>query len=650
MSSHRTRATIAANALTFTWPDGAPVIASATFAFDGGTTGLVGANGSGKSTLLRLLAGRLTPTSGTVHHSGHLAYLPQDVALAANADLAAVLGVAHVLRAVERIEEGDADESLYGIVGEDWDIDTRTMAALATVGLSHLAAPAGTHGPPTREPDLTVADRSGAAVDAARRMLHRRVGTVSGGEATALALAACLLERPDVLLLDEPTNNLDRSGRERVHDLVRTWRRGTLVVVSHDRELLEFVDQIADLRAGSLTLYGGGWSAYREAVDAERAAARAALRTAESAARREQRERREAETTLARRRGYAKATRAQARYPKIVANARRREAEVSAGKLRGVHEDREASARARVEAAQAAVRDDDPIRLELPATAVPAGRTVLELRSVILPLNVRPRTLVDIAGLSGPDPDMGGPGSVVGEFDSATGPAGAAPDDSRESPAAPGGPDSGGMSGRAHRTPSDSPPGSPSDSPSDLRAGIDLVIAGPERIALTGANGSGKTTMLNVIVGVLTPVAGTVRRGVPARMLPQRLDGLAGSASVFDNVRDAAPDASPQAIRAALARFGFGGGGVDRPASALCGGERFRATLATILLATPAPQLLILDEPTNSLDVSSVAQLVSALESYQGALIVASHDMAFLRECRLTRWLALDAPGALPRR
>ena len=74
----------------------------------------------------------------------------------------------------------------------------------------------------------------------------------------------------------------------------------------------------------------------------------------------------------------------------------------------------------------------------------------------------------------------------------------------------------------------------------------------------------------------------------------------------------------------------------------MSGGELFRATLASLLLAEPAPQLLLLDEPTNNLDMASVRQLSGALRSYQGALMVASHDVPFLRELGLTRWLRLD--------
>ncbi len=120
--------------------------------------------------------------------------------------------------------------------------------------------------------------------------------------------------------------------------------------------------------------------------------------------------------------------------------------------------------------------------------------------------------------------------------------------------------------------------------------------------------------------------------------LRQRIDDL-GEATVVDTVRAAAPDRSPNEVRAQLARFLFRGTKAERPVGQLSGGERFRVALARILLADPAPQLLLLDEPTNSLDRASVAQLVDALGAYEGALIVVSHDDEFLGQLGLTRWL-----------
>ena len=133
---------------------------------------------------------------------------------------------------------------------------------------------------------------------------------------------------------------------------------------------------------------------------------------------------------------------------------------------------------------------------------------------------------------------------------------------------------------------------------------------------------------------------------VPSRYLPQRLDVLDPDRSVAANVAAFAPSATDNAIRARLARFLFRGARADRLARSLSGGERFRATLAALMLAEPAPQLLMLDEPTNNLDMASVRQLTTALASYEGALIVASHDVPFLRELGITRWLRM-ADGTL---
>jgi ATPase subunit of ABC transporter with duplicated ATPase domains len=173
-------------------------------------------------------------------------------------------------------------------------------------------------------------------------------------------------------------------------------------------------------------------------------------------------------------------------------------------------------------------------------------------------------------------------------------------------------------------------------------ARADLTVRGPERIALTGPNGAGKTTLLRTIVGEIPPVSGEVKVLVPVRYLPQRLNVLDGDLTVAQNVAQAAPAATDNQIRARLARFLFRGRRADQQAGTLSGGELFRATLAALLLAEPAPQLLLMDEPTNNLDMASARQLSGALSSYQGALIVASHDAPFLRGLGITRWLRLD--------
>jgi ATPase subunit of ABC transporter with duplicated ATPase domains len=170
----------------------------------------------------------------------------------------------------------------------------------------------------------------------------------------------------------------------------------------------------------------------------------------------------------------------------------------------------------------------------------------------------------------------------------------------------------------------------------------DLWVRGPERIAVVGPNGSGKSTLLHTIGGQLTPPEGRRDLRVPARLLPQRVDILDDRLSVVDNVARFAPDAGNNARRARLARFLFRGRAADQLCSTLSGGERFRAALAALLLAEPAPQLLLLDEPTNNLDLDSIDQLVTALTNYRGALLVASHDEAFLDRLGITRWVTVS--------
>ncbi|GGS05198.1 MULTISPECIES: ABC-F family ATP-binding cassette domain-containing protein [Streptomyces] len=523
-------ASLTCTSLSFAWPDGTAVFDGLDIAFGPGRTGLVGVNGSGKSTLLKLLAGELVPADGTVKATGEIGYLPQSVTLDTALRVDQALGIAERRAALHAIEAGDVSEEHFETVGDDWDVEERALATLGELGLGHLG-------------------------------LDRTVGEVSGGESVLLRLAALLLRRPGILLLDEPTNSLDLYARRRLHQAVTAWP-GVLVVVSHDRELLDLVDQIADLRAGEVTWYGGNFSAYEEALAVEQEAAERMVRVAEADVRKQKRELADARTKLARRKRYGQKMYDSKREPKIVMGARKRAAQESAGKHRILHEERLAEARERLDEAVEAVRDDDEIRVELPYTAVPPGRQVLTLENLETACHTRVPGILDLRG--------------------------------------------------------------------------------PERIALVGRNGAGKTTLLRTIAGQLAPAAGTVTAHVPLRFLPQRLDVLDDGLSVAENVARFAPDATNNRIRARLARFLFRGARADQEAGTLSGGERFRAALAALLLAEPAPQLLLLDEPTNNLDMASVRQLTQALESYEGALLVAAHDLPFLESVGITRWLLME--------
>ena len=172
---------------------------------------------------------------------------------------------------------------------------------------------------------------------------------------------------------------------------------------------------------------------------------------------------------------------------------------------------------------------------------------------------------------------------------------------------------------------------------------LSLTVTGPERIAITGPNASGKTTLLALITGGLEPWAGSVRVMTEFAMLDQRVSLLDPAASIRHNFLRLNPDSDENACRAALARFMFRAEAALQAASSLSGGQLLRAGLACVLGGLKPPSLLILDEPTNHLDIDSIEAVEAGLRAYDGALIVVSHDEAFLEAIGITRRVELPA-------
>lgn len=172
-----------------------------------------------------------------------------------------------------------------------------------------------------------------------------------------------------------------------------------------------------------------------------------------------------------------------------------------------------------------------------------------------------------------------------------------------------------------------------------------LTVTGPERIAIVGPNGSGKSTLLALIAGTLRPWAGDVRTPVALAMFDQRVSLLDPALSIADNFLRLNPGTTNNRCRAALARFRFRAGAADRIVGTLSGGQMLRAGLACILGAPQPPQLLILDEPGNHLDLDSLAAVETGLAAYDGALLVVSHDPAFLEAIGITKTVELACVG-----
>ncbi len=484
--------------------------------FDGATlhvaagqrVGLVGRNGSGKTTLFRLIAGEHQADGGTVsvRARARLGRVAQeapggetsllDWVLAADEERAALLAEAETAREPQRVAE-----------------------------IHERLAAIGAHAAPARAGAIL----SGLGFDAAAQA--RPLGSYSGGWRMRVALAAALFARPDLLLLDEPTNHLDLEATLWLQDYLARWP-GTLVLISHDRDLLNAVPQrIVHVEGGRLVAYAGNYDRFertrRERLD---------LQTKEIAKRQEERRRIQAFVDRFR----AKATKAR-------------------------------QAQSRIKMLE---------RLEVP---VP----VVEERSIRLDF---------------PDPGPLPP-PLIALDDVALG---------------------------------------YDDGPPVLR-GLGQRIDMDDRIALLGANGNGKSTFAKMLVGRLKPVAGHVHTAAGLRVgyfAQHQTDELDPARTPYDHMAALMPQAPEARVRAHLGRFGFEQQRADVTVGDLSGGEKARLLFA--LMTRDAPHLLVLDEPSNHLDIDAREALVQALNAYSGAVVLVSHDPHLVSLVADRLWLVAD--------
>ena len=567
--------------ISYAHPTQPPLFADLSAVFSAPLTGLIGDNGCGKTTLMRLILRDLTPDSGSLAVPEQMAYLPQDLGLGREQTLAELCGIAETLQALQAVESGEYSPELYEVIGDNWDVEERTLATLATYGFT----------------PATLVDRDNP--EAIRALFTRDMRSFSGGEAVIAALASLMVSDPEFILLDEPTNNLDSVAKAQLFETLEVLPCPALII-SHDRDLLERVNVIAELHAdrqglAHLRLFEGNYSTYRQALETEQQAAQRRVTEAKNEVRSAHREWVQAQEIISK--NMSRVWKDD--QPDTILALAKDASRQAAAKLRVLRVGKQEQAQEAYQNAQDQVRIQEKIYAKLSQQPLPAGRKVLEL------------SRVDSSQVSRETFTVQQPAKVDSLHFSPT------------------------------EANSESQHGTPAERPEHL------ILSGPEHLHITGANGSGKTTLLNAIAHAgeadyLSPVQPAYRVDycIEGAYIPQRIT-LDPELTLLQSVQRANPGVSEQYLRDQLARLLFRRESVHHKTGELSGGERFRAAVAQVLLADPVPQLLMLDEPTNNLDISSVDWLVQALKAYTGALIVVSHDEDFCRRIRIDRTLAL---------
>jgi ATP-binding cassette subfamily F protein 3 len=458
----------------------------------GRRVGLVGRNGAGKTTLLKLIQGELHADGGDISlpSGARMGSVAQeapssrvsllDTVLEADKERTALLAEAEHATDPHRI--GDIHTRLDAI--DAYSAPARAASILAGLGFS-------------AEDQL------------------RPCSEFSGGWRMRVALAAILFSAPDLLLLDEPTNYLDLEGVLWLEDYLKKYR-GTVLIVSHDRDLLNTAAEfILHLERGKLTLYSGGYDKFAEA--------RAAKKMLDAAfAKKQEATRKHLQSFVDRFRAKAsKARQAQSRI-----------------------------------------------------------KMLEKLGPVNIPLDEH------VAPIRIPQPEEANPPLITMDHASVG-----------------------------------YEPGKP------ILTNLSLRIDPDDRIALLGKNGNGKSTLAKLLVAKLETMGGELVRAkklIPGYFAQHQLEELDGSVTPLVTLSRVRPKLNEQQLRAQLAGFGFSADKVKTDVAKLSGGERARLMLA--LATLDKPNLLILDEPTNHLDIDARNELMTALNDFEGAVVLVSHD------------------------
>lgn len=497
---------------------------------------LVGNNGTGKSTLLSILAGNLSVADGIVKTTSKPYYVPQVFGQFNDYSVAEVLQVENKLKALQKILEGDVTETNLSLLDDDWAIEERCREAFVYWNLDGVS-------------------------------LTQKMGSLSGGQKTKVFLAGIRIHCPEVVLLDEPSNHLDVFSRGILYDYIKNTTN-TIIVVSHDRVLLNLLTTICELSNKGISTYGGNYDFYAEQKIIENEIFNQELSNKEKAFRKAKETERESIERQQKLDARGKKKQEKAGLPTISMNTLKNNAEKSTSRLKGVHAEKVSSISKDLRQLRDDMPDLDKMKVDLDHSTLHAGKVLITAKDI---------------NFCYTDTNL-------------------------------------------------------------WKQDLNFQIRSGDRIAIKGLNGSGKTTLIKMLLGELDPVSGTMDRlGVKSVYIDQDYSLINNKLSVYVQAQQFNPgNFLEHDIKIRLNRFLFTKEYWDKPCSALSGGEKMRLILCLLTINNQAPDVIVLDEPTNNLDIRNIEILTAAINAYKGTLVVVSHDEYFLKQVGIESFINLE--------
>ncbi len=498
---------------------------------------LIGNNGVGKSTLLRILAGNIQPANGYVKADSTPYYIPQLFGQYNDYSIAESLRVSGKLNALRGVLNGNVTEANMTALNDDWSIEERCNEALSRWELDGFD-------------------------------LFHKMGNLSGGQKTKVFLAGIHIHKPQIVLLDEPSNHLDTQSRQMLYQYIQSTNN-TLVVVSHDRTLLNLLNTVYELSKHGITTYGGNYDFYVEQKTIEAEAFNEELKGKEKALRKAKEIERESLERQQKLDARGKKKQEKAGVPTIALNTLRNNAEKSTSRMKDVHAEKVGGIAQGLNDLRKALPGKEKMKLGFDDSALHKGKILVTAEQI-------------------------------------------------------------------NYSYTDTSP---------WKQALDLLITSGERIAIKGVNGSGKTTLIKIILGELQPAIGTIQHtdNIRSVYIDQDYSLIDNSRTIYEQAQQYnAENMQEHEVKSRLTHFLFTKGDWDKSCAALSGGEKMRLILCCLTLQNQSPDIIVLDEPTNNLDIQNIEILTTAINEYRGTLILISHDTYFLEQVNIQKEIQLS--------
>lgn len=496
---------------------------------------LIGHNGTGKSTLLKIIARELTPSGGHLKVESTPYYIPQIFGQYNHLTIAQALKIEDKINALHQILNGNVTEDYLNELDDDWGIEERTQAALSEWQLDDLD-------------------------------WNQKMDTLSGGQKTKVFLAGVAIHQPALILMDEPSNHLDSNNRKQLYDLVQSTT-STVIVVSHDRQLLNLLDTTCELSKRGISMFGGNYDFYAEQKQIEIEALNQDIHSKEKTLRKAKEKERETLERQQKLDARGKKKQENAGIARIMMNTLRNNAENSTAKIKSIHSEKISGISEQLHELRSNLPDLDKMKFGFDNSALHKGKILLTATNINFGYTIQ----------------------------------------------------------------------------SLWKENLSFQIKSGERIAFKGLNGSGKTTLIRLLLGDLQPSRGVLERvKIKSVYIDQDYSLIDRQLTVYQQAQKYnIMTLEEHEIKIRLNRFLFSKEKWDKPCSTLSGGESMRLMLCCLTVQSQAPDIIILDEPTNNLDLQNIGILTAAINEYQGTVIVVSHDERFLEEINIQQTLQL---------